>query len=761
MISIISRVLLALLIFHAIESEAQIHSNLTPKILQIRRIDDAPVLEDFLDMEPDSQIEKSLTKVEGFIQRVPSDGSPSSRRTVVYLGYDSSHFYAVFLCFDPEPEKIRARMFNRGSEIILSDDVVTLQLDTFHDKRQAYVFGSNPLGVQSDWVWVEGRGFDQSYDAVFQTKGQLTDRGYVVWMAIPFTTLRFPSKPNQEWGVLLTRDIPRLNEETFWPHYCSHIEGRLNQIADLTGLEQITSGKNTQLIPYASARSFRALDQRPDVTPHFIDSRLDPELGLDTKLIINDSLVLDLTLNPDFSQVESDEPQVTVNERFEVFFPEKRQFFLENASSFQTPMNLLFTRRIADPQIGARLTGKIGKYAIGALSVNDESPGKNVAEHHPISGDKAIFSVFRISRDILEGSNLGILFTDREFESSFNRVAGIDGRLKLNSNWAGSFQAVTSVTQLLDGRHLSGPAYQLDLLRSGRKLSYEFIYAGISPDFRTQSGFVERTDIHSFHQSATYSFRPEGKHLINWGPALFTDYILDYSGKRLDWVFNPHFLMEFTGQTLISLRYAAFREKLRAVDFPVLAKDQDFSHHQFAASFATQLIPQFSVNAFGFHGSKVNFNPAEGTIPFLGQTTHLELTLTLRPGRSLTVDHTYLLTDMNQRKTGVPIFTDHILRSRWSYQFSRELSMRVILQYNALLTNPELTDLPTIKSLNADFLLTYLIHPGTALYIGYNSNLENLHPDLIRSSTGLVRTRNSFINNGRQFFVKYSYLLRL
>src|SRR3989344_2087046 len=390
--------------------------------VSVPRVERAPTLEDFLEMKPNGEMEGKLAKVEGFIQRTPSDGKPSTQRTEVYLGYDDKNLYAVFICFDSEPGRIRARMAPR--ETIFGDDIVEIMLDTFHDERRAYAFVTNPFGIQWDALWTEGGSgggggggpseFDSSFDTLWHSRGQPTDQGYVVWMAIPFKSLRFSDSPRQTWGLLFNRDIPRLNEETFWPHYSSRIQGRLNQTATLEGLENISPGRNIQLIPFGVFRSFRAPDERDPLRPQFEREQADFDAGLDAKFVFRDSLVLDVAVNPDFSQVESDEPQVTVNQRFEVFFPEKRPFFIENASFFATPINLVFSRRIAAPQFGVRLTGKAGPYAIGAFVIDDEAPGESVADTDPLTDTRALFAIFRVNRDIGKQSTLGFIFTDRE-----------------------------------------------------------------------------------------------------------------------------------------------------------------------------------------------------------------------------------------------------------------------------------------------------------------------------------------------------------
>lgn len=417
--------------------------------VHVPRVASPPKIEDFLEMTPRGEIAEKMAKAEGFTQWVPKDGAPASQPTEVYFAYDDENFYAVFVCFDSEPHKIRARMDRR--EKLQEDDFVIMDLDTFHDQRRAYQFWSNPLGVQSDSRWTEGPGVDFSFDTVWQSRGQITDRGYVVWMAIPLRSLRFKPAVDQTWGMVLWRTIPRLNEESAWPRVSRSIEGKLPQEADIHGLREISPGRNIQLVPYVFGRSYRALDAQNPSQAHFVTERFDPEAGLDAKMVLKDSFVLDVAVNPDFSQVESDEPQITLNRRFEVFFEERRPFFQENAGFFQTPINLYFTRRIADPEWGVRLTGKRGPYALGAMLADDQAPGKIVAPSDRLFGKRAKFAVVRLQRDFLKQSSVGMIFTHREFEGSYNRVGGLDGRFRLGKSWAAEMQGVASSTRFNNG----------------------------------------------------------------------------------------------------------------------------------------------------------------------------------------------------------------------------------------------------------------------------------------------------------------------
>ncbi|HUM04705.1 MAG TPA: DUF5916 domain-containing protein [Terriglobales bacterium] len=751
--------------------------------IRIPRVDTPPRLEDFLAMEPDAAWQGKLVRADGFRQRMPSDGAAVSERTDVYLGYDARNLYAIFVCFDSEPRRVRARLSRR--EDVFDDDFVELMLDTFNDHRHAYAFFANAVGVQADALWTEGPGtidqnFDMSFDAVWRSSGRVTDRGFVIWMAIPFRSLRFASNDPQTWGLLLARQLPRKNEQAFWPQYSSRILGRLNQAGQATGMEHISPGRNLQLIPYGVFRSFKELDLRDPNRPSYTQRAAFGQVGLDAKVVLKDKFVLDVTANPDFSQVESDDPQITVNQRFEVQFPEKRPFFLENSNYFQTPIQLLFTRRIADPKWGARLTGKDGPWAVGALIAGTDSPGEAVSPNNPLFGQHALFAIGRVSYDVGSQSSIGVLYADREAGGFFNRVGSIDGRFKLNENWAASVQSVFSATinpdddnfNLFDtsGAYQAGSAAEVILQRDGRKLNYFLDYADRSPNFRTLTGFDPQPDIHNLYQRVQYSFRPEGKHLISWGP-MFEQYLTyDHAGNEIGSGFIPSLRVELVGSTFLTAFYSKEMERLRPQDFDGIDRIQKYTRHTTEFAIDTNYFRKFSLHSYVRWGERVNYdppyNPADPSTtiaPFLASRTSANVQVTIRPSRGLKIDNTYILFRLhNCASCGAPLgsMNNHIIRSRVNYQFSKELSFRFIGQYAAVLATPGFTSLQTTKNFNADFLVTYLVHPNTAIYVGYNSNLENiLNPPQLDTNGDLARG-GRLLNDGRNFFVKASYLFR-
>ncbi|MCG8608162.1 carbohydrate binding family 9 domain-containing protein, partial [bacterium] len=281
--------ILAILFLVLFTNSGAAPNNETSRQLTVPRLARPPLLHNFLQMTARGEVEEQMVKAQGFIQRTPSDGDASTQRTEVYLGYDDNNLYAIFLAFDSEPEKVRARMNRR--ENVFSDDVVEIMIDTFHDQRRAYAFLTNPLGVQWDAIWTEGQGFDDSFDTLWHSEGRLTEQGYAVRMAIPFKSLRFPSTPEQTWGLIFIREIRRGSfEQSSWPHVSTKIDGRLNQAATLNGLRNISPGRNLQLIPYGTFRSFRLLNSEAPLGPRFQTDRADPDAGLDAKMVVKDNL---------------------------------------------------------------------------------------------------------------------------------------------------------------------------------------------------------------------------------------------------------------------------------------------------------------------------------------------------------------------------------------------------------------------------------------------------------------------------------------
>jgi hypothetical protein len=681
--------------------------------------------------------------VADFRQREPGDGTPVSQQTTAYLSYDDANLYVVFVCRD-DPAKVRARIARR--EEIGADDQVVIYLDTFRDRERAYFFMANPLGVQMDGILTEGQDDDVSWDAVWQSDGRLTPDGYVVRMTIPFRSLRFPSAPAQTWGVALGRIIQRSNEESYWPFMTKRVKGLVPQFAALQGLEAISPGRNVQINPYSTLARARVFDD--DAVAHLTES--DQRAGLDAKMVLRDALALDATVNPDFSQVETDDPQVTVNQRFEVFFPEKRPFFIENSGYFQTPVNLFFSRRIVDPGGGVRLTGKAGRWSLGAIAINDREPGR-VAAPDPLAGSRATVGAFRVQHELGDESTIGALVTDRELEGSYARVASLDTRLKLGRTWAATAQLMRSdVREPGSARGAGGGGALLDIGRDGRYFDYSATFTALEPGFNARAlGFVERTGIREMEHNWKVRFRPRGKAVLNYGPEVKIDYVWAPDGRQLDREFKAQFQVELVGQTELAVERTELFE---------LFEDAPFRPYKTEASFTTEWLKWLGIEATYAWGGDVNHDPADGLDPFLGRAAEAELQLTVRPTPGLRVDQAAIESRLDTR-AGARVFTERQFRTKINYQFSRFLSFRAIVDYKAEFGDTTLADIEDKRKWGADLLLTYLVNPGTAFYVGYTDRYENL-AIAPGPPPSLFRSRSPDLSVGRQVFVKLSYLWR-
>ncbi len=556
----------------------------------------------------------------------------------------------------------------------------------------------------------------------------------------------------------------------------SRLAGLLNQEAKLTGFENVSPGRNMQFILYVESRTFRALDTTDPTQPRYDSAQFRGKAGLDAKFVFHDSLVLDATVNPDFAQVESDEPQNTINQRFEVFFPEKRPFFLENSNFFDGPLislgvfqpRLLFTRRIADPTFGVRLSGKQGPWNLGFLVADDRAPGLEVLPGDPNYRKRAYFAIGRVSRDLGQQSSVGAMFVNREFNGMFNRAGGLDGVFRLNQNWNASYRGYMSST--LDSTGYSfGQSHDAAIVGIGRRLAFSGEYLDITPHFIAESGFIQRTDQRSINEYGHFYWRPEGKHLILHGPEQNFTQLWDHTNTTLTQNGSFDYVFGFRRNIVVAPIVSYESDVLRPSDFSGLPSNHRYAQTAGGLVFRGSPWRVFNWTTRIFRDGTVVVVPAAGQLPYTGSETAIFQTIGLKPTNRLQIDNTYILERITNGLAHHAVFNSNIVRSKWNYQFSREFSLRFIAQYNGLLANPQYSSLQSTKNMNYDVLFSYLLHPGTAVYVGYNSNLLN-QPTLCLPQPGgqpcdpnnpaLLYAPNRYFNNGRQLFVKLSYLIR-
>ena len=506
-----------------------------------------------IDGRLDDAVWETATHITDFVQIAPVEGAPGSETTEVWMAFDNDYLYFAFYAHYADPGIMRINWADR--EEIRGDDRMSVLFDPFLDQQRAYQFEVNGYGVQADsLVNADGStGFsrfssssptrgsggsrggggsgmsnsgqfgirgDESWNALFDTGAELVEDGWTAEMRIPFKSLRYPSRAagaGHRWGFQITRIIRAKAEAQSWSPISRGVAGQLTQFGTLDGLSDLSRSRNLEILPEVTGFRLGSLDTE---TGAFNTSPADGELGLGVKYGITPNLTADVAFNPDFSQIESDRPQIATNQRFALFFSEQRPFFLEGQEIFQTatPLTLVHTRTIVDPRVGGKLTGKVGQTTLGVVVADDEAAGRLDDPEHPRFGSTAQTFIGRARYDLYAESYVGAILTSREFGPDYNRVAGVDGRFRLGRTHRLSFLAVGSETQDEALGSRSGPVLEADFSKQGRNLSYNAAYSSIDPEFQTNTGFLPRVDLRQASGTASYRWWPESS-LVTWGPS--------------------------------------------------------------------------------------------------------------------------------------------------------------------------------------------------------------------------------------------------
>jgi hypothetical protein len=723
-------------------------------------------LSDFPAMAPRPELKDKLLHISGFIQNSPRDGQPATEETEVWLGYTKGALYLVFICHDRHPEQIRGHLARR--ENVLNDDNVSVLLDPFQDRRKGVLFTVNPAGVQADAAWSENSSNpDYSYDQVWDSEGQVTPRGWMALVAIPFRSLRF--RPGgSDWGVVFSRNFPRNSEVDYWPRVSTNISGVLTQEATLTGIEGVTGSHNLQINPYALAQNERTLETIDPTHPYWSSRHFEGTGGGELKAILKDRIVFDATINPDFSNIESDQPQFTVNVRYPVYYLELRPFFLENANYFATPIFLVYTRNIVHPEYGLRVTGKIHHTNIGLFGIDDREPGQTVTPGDPLYNRRAKVMVGRVSQDLGKGSSLGAIYTGEEFGGGWNRVGGVDFTWRITDKWTALGQMVESSTKgTVDSgsppSYAAGPASNLQLLRSGHAFTLNSSYLDYSTGFQTQVGFIVASNFRNDTTYMSYAWYPKHRTIQRIGLETNQNVAFNHQGDRVYRYSNADPFILLPRNIVLAPIAGSNSDTVGPRNYPgVLTGFRNFSEN-FAGFIAKGApFPQLNFNIQAYRSGNVNYNPVAGAAPSLLKQDWVQALFTVQPLRQLTADNIYLLDRDHSASDGAFVYESQTLRTKINYQFTRAISARVIVEYDSTLVNPAETSLLRTKQVGTEALLTWLPHPGTAVYIGYNNDLQNLCNRLNDGACdpNLPPRSLHFLNDGRQIFIKASYLIR-
>ncbi len=467
----------------------------------------------------DEAIWESILPITEFVQRLPQDGAAPTEKSQMQIAYNDQYLYFGFTFYDSEPEKVRATILNRGGWIH-RDDKLEIALDTYHDKRNAYLFEMNPLGTQDDALITDesSPGLDEwAWDGVYISEGNVTDFGWVLEVAIPWTTLRFPSKDELTMGLAIKRYINRKNESVMWPHigleYSSDVY-QVSQYATLKGLKNIKRGKDVKIKPFGIGGTQTQMKEDQKISDQTGSGGMDIYYGLKSNLTLN------LTYNTDFAQVEADNAQINLT-RFNLFYPEKREFFLTRSKLFafgnSRQTEVFFSRRIGlnqDVAGGARMFGQIGNTSIGALNIHTRTEGDLPA---------TAYSALRLRSDIRDRTTVGAIVTDVTNNDGQNSVFGLDGQMRF---WGNS--SVSAWFSQVDDKRIDG-ASAASMIKIDLKNDRYFLTAGqhrVDKGFQPALGFVQRTDM--IGTGAIIGFTPRvgnGDELIRqWR---FTGYVRD------------------------------------------------------------------------------------------------------------------------------------------------------------------------------------------------------------------------------------------
>ena len=780
------------------------------------RFDKIPVIDGKLDEE----VWQKAVVLKDFYQIQPGDNVAPSKPTEVLLGFDSKFLYIAFKATD-EPDKIRATVAKRDN--IFQDDYVGFMLDTFNDKRKAFEVFFNPFGIQGDGIITEGRGEDFSVDLLLESKGLVHETGYDVEIAIPFKSLRFEAGKGKLWGAHFFRRIKRFeNELDSWMPFSRSNDSNLAQAGHLTGLEDISVERTIELIPSLTvSQNSRFVSSFSPLVPSTDPGRLVNEpvgldLGLTAKFIPSSAVTVDLAINPDFAQVEADQIVVTANQRFPIFFPEKRPFFLEGIEIFQTPVTVVHTRAIVDPDVAVKTTGKLGRNTFGVMVASDNGPGNLSADDRgslngcierrtldplvtcnseKILDKNAYIGVLRLKRDIGKENSLGILATSYNFIEKHNQVLGIDGRFRLDKSTTTNFQLIGTTSRNFffdpnDGEAVEGTRYRTgngfgytaNYNFSGRNWGWEVYGEGFTQDYRADVGFVQRTNSNFNSFSLRYNSDPNPKQkIISYHVHTFNHADYDWQGRMYTWESENLVELQLPRNSWAGVWWEPGYERLFDYEFGPTREAKPCNPLLTCTFFGPSNERSSSKQHLSFYGGsnlskKIQFN-AQVT----NRWGHFDLDFgtgadkyprvspsallfgedaPLDPGRGKLLQFNGSITyqPTNELRASFSINSQQLKRydtDRYAFKINI-LTLRGTYQFTKATFARVIFDYNTLNSrLRSQALFGWTPSPGTAFYAGYNDDLNYAtpHPFTREIVPGFRR-------NSRTLFIKMSYLIR-
>jgi Domain of unknown function (DUF5916) len=764
-------------------------SDTTMQAVAIPRSDDSTVT---IDGRLDEAAWANASALRGFSQYIPNDNRPAEDSTVVLVWYSSGSIYFGIRAWQ-DSGSVRATLADRDN--IGGDDYVQLVLDPLGDRRQAIVFGVNPLGVQSDGTLRDAprRSIDATNsslsgaytvdlnpDFVYASKGRLTSWGYEIEIRIPFKSLRYQAHDPQSWGLNVIRVVQATGHQHTWTRVLQTRTSFLAQSGTLTGLSDLHRGLVLDATPEATST---ASGSRQSTGWRYAGG--DPRIGATIRWGMTSTLSLAGTVRPDFSQVEADVPQIQFDPRFALFFPEKRPFFLDGLDLFSTPVQLIYTRRLGDPTAAIKLVGQLGATTVATLSGVDGTVAS-------AGGDHPLLNAMRLRRNIGGQNILGMVYTDRVDGARFNRVAAVDERLLLGAGHAWDLTVQSGASATRDSARSPvrwAPMWKAVLIRSGRRFGLNVQSYGVHGDFQASSGFVARSGfistsvipnimlsgppgslIESFNANVYLADR-----INDWGrptaSASRDDRQADFSfgfTLRGGWQLGTGISVEEFGYpaSLFSNYSIERRAGVGVVDTVPFTGQPHIANLDFGANIATPRFQNFSLTAFVLAGHDEDFFEWASARIILST-----IDLAWRPTDRLRTELIYDHQQVNRRTDGSLVSLTRVPRLKVEYQLARAVFLRVVGQYTSnqldSLRDDSRTNDPILlrdpvtgkftrsaasasNAFRVDWLFSYRPVPGTVFFAGYGSTFAD--PNAFRFRE-LSRTTDLF-------FVKLSFLFR-
>ena len=709
---------------------------LAQDVIEPQRTDAAPVIDGRLD----DALWKTITPVNGFRTFNPDYGVEMVGDTDVFMAYDEDNLYFAFRAYDPEPDQLKATVTSRDN--MFGEDWVAVNLDTFGDQQSLNAFYSNALGIQGDGRFASGTE-DRNVDMVWYSGGRIDEQGYTVEMSIPLKSIRFAASDPVRMGVIFERRVFRNSQQGTTPALDPAMAGQwLNQMQPLSysGLE---SRRLLELLPAGTY----SVDQANDAG-RLVTTQEQGDFSLTAKYGLASDLVLDATYNPDFSQIEADAGQVDVNLRFDLFFPEKRPFFLEGREHFGIaatgksgldPLRSVFyTRKIVDPITGARVSGRVGSnHTVATVYAADELPGEGV------DGGTAYahVPVFRYKRSLADDTYVGGIYAGRELDGEFNRVAGVDGYFRVSASGSLGFHGLMSRSKdALDPLVVGGPSNASTVgghavgARFGvasRDIDYSLTYTDISQNFKVDMGFLTRTGVRQIGGEIKPKFYPSTDIVRRIDLNLGSTQTFDVESDRWE-TSNSIGLTNFLlGSLTVTGNYDYSTE---------IFLGQEFKTGGYTVNVVNQFSGRVNVGAM-FRSGKAPFYSAE---PYQGRSRRVSGTLGIRPSQNFDTELRLTYVDFFRDSNSEKIYDYPIVRGRVTYQMNKYLFLRGIVEYNDFR-----------EELVTDFLASFTYIPGTVVHVGYGSLYERTEWE-----GGRFNHSDRFNEMQRRLFFKTSYLFR-